>query len=170
MGASADDKSKETPSSGSTADDQASERPPSYDKADQTLLQLPKLDLSSSSSDPLVSTVSRDQCVAHLKFLAVVADLRDYISNEDEFFWIFDSDANKFPDSLNQARARIREKRWAVYVARAVDRYTQWFFTCLPMSRAPVTLEDMESRDYESITNSDKGLLWNDNTLPPLGK
>ncbi|KAJ5574301.1 uncharacterized protein N7459_008728 [Penicillium hispanicum] len=172
MGVSTDVKSTETPAGSSQANGTAEERPPSYNQAEQLALELPKLNLGESKSQPrgseLTRTVTRDQCVAHLKLLAVLADLRDAVSNDDGMFGLFDSDADRFPDSLNQARARIREKRWAVYTARAVDRYTKWWFTCLPMSRPCVTTTDMENPNYEDIIDCETKILWGTENLPPL--
>lgn len=176
MGVSTDVESKEKPASKSGINEMIGERPPSYNQTEQTeqlVLQLPKLNLGETQSQPvgseLTSTITRDQCVAHLKFLAVLADLRDLISNTDGLFGLFDSDADKFHDSANEARARIREKRWAVYTARAVDRYTKWWFICLPMSRPHVTISDLEKPDYESIIDSETKILWSAENLPPLG-
>lgn len=166
MAVSTDEKPKEKPANG-TANGQSGERPPSYKQADELVLELPKLNLGVPSS---IYPITRDQCVAHLKFLAVLADLRDLISNNDGLFGLFDSDADKFPESLNEARARIREKRWAVYTARAVERYTRWWFTCLPMSRPQVTMTDLEQREYESIIDCETQILWSDDNMPPIGK
>lgn len=174
MGVSTDVKSKGTPVSTSEVNRGASDQPPSYNQTVQLALELPKLNLGEPNSQPrgseLVRTVTRDQCVAHLKFLAVLADLRDYVSNSDGLFGLFDSDADRFPDSPNQARARIREKRWAVFTARAVDRYTKWWFTCLPKSRPHATLTDLEEPDYEKITDCETKILWDSKNLPPLGE
>lgn len=131
-------------------------------------LELPQLDLSSNISAP--TAITRDQCVAHLKFLAVLADLRDTISSDDGLFDIHDADAERFPNELNQARARIREKRWAVYTARAVDRYTKWWSHGLPRSRPMATINDLESNDYENIINCGTIVAWSTENLPPLGK
>lgn len=144
------------------------ERPPSYD-AEQLALELPNLNLGKSQQYPTSSIVPHDQCVAHLKLLAVFADLRDAISNNDGLFGLFDSAADKFSDSVDEAKARIREKRWAVYTARAVDRYAKWWLTCLPMSRPQLTMKDVESPNYEEIVDCETRLAWSKNNLPPIG-
>lgn len=167
MGVSTGEKPKETPAK-EPANGQT-ERPPSYN-AEQLALELPKLNLSQSRYYSSLGSVPRDQCVAHLKLLAVLADLRDFISNNDGLFGLFDSEAERFPDSLNEARARIREKRWAVYTARAVERYTKWWFTCLPMSRPPVTMKDIENPNYEDIVDCDTQILWSGGNMPPIGE
>lgn len=151
----------------------SSERPPPYsaDQVEQPPLVLPQLDLSSHLSSS--TTVTRDQCVVHLKFLAVLADLRDTISSDDGLFGIHDAVAEefqRFPDRMNEARARIREKRWAVYTARAVDRYTKWWSEGLPRSRPMATVNDLESMNYENILVCDTVVAWDTDTLPPLGK
>jgi len=171
MGVSTDDMSKETPKqSEASKSSTSSERPPSYsaDQVEQLTLELPKLNLGSGSSSKY--TVTRDQCVAHLKFLAVLADLRDSISSDDGLFGIYDAEAERFPESLNEARARIREKRWAVYTARAVHRYTTWWSVGLPRSRQMTTISEVDSIGYENIVNCDTRVAWSPENLPPLGK
>jgi hypothetical protein len=176
MGVATDDLSKETPKH-SESSKSSSERPPSYaadpvDEVEQLALELPKLNLDPDSTSKTGSnpTITRDQCVAHLKFLAVLADLRDAISGDDGLFGIFDSEAESFPESLNEARARIREKRWAVYTARAVHRYTTWWSVGLPRSRQMATMSDLEDINYENIVNCDTLVAWSPENLPPLGK
>ncbi|KGO40366.1 Protein of unknown function DUF1399 [Penicillium expansum] len=168
MGVSTDKSSKEAPHQSEAIGKSSDERPPSYsaNQVEQPPLELPPLDLS--SQPPASTTVTRDQCVVHLKFLAVLADLRDAISSDDGLFGILDAEAEQFPNELNEARARIREKRWAVYTARAVERYTKWWSTGLPRSRPMATINDLESIDYESILNCGTIVAWSTENLPPL--
>ncbi|KAJ5163215.1 uncharacterized protein N7500_005045 [Penicillium coprophilum] len=168
MGVSTDKKPKDAPNQSEALSESSSERPPSYsaDKVEQPPLALPQLHLGPPTSSS--TTVTRDQCVAHLKLLAVFADLRDTISSDDGLFGINDAEAERFPDSLNEARARIREKRWAVYTARAVDRYTKWWSIGLPRSRPMATISDLEDIDYENIINCDTVVAWSQDNLPPL--
>ncbi|EKV07871.1 hypothetical protein PDIG_62120 [Penicillium digitatum PHI26] len=167
MGGSTDEISKEVFNQSETIGKSSDERPPSYsaNQAEQPALQLPQLDLS---SHPSSNTITRDQCVVHLKFLAVLADLRDTISSDDGLFGIYDAKAEIFPKELNEARARIREKRWAVYTARAVERYTKWWSTGLPRSRPMATINDLESVDYENILSCNTRVAWSTDNLPPL--
>ncbi|KAJ5908639.1 hypothetical protein N7495_001321 [Penicillium taxi] len=149
-----------------------SDHPPSYSLNESITLELAKLNLAPSTSDPLSSTVTPDQCVAHLKFLAVLADLRETISNKDGLFQIFDVDATNYPDALDRAQALIREKRWAVYTARAADRYTKWWFEGLPKSRPSVTQTDLDGARYERIVDGFGEIVdfitWTVDNLPPL--
>lgn len=182
MGSIADEMSKSAPlkdvANGVEGFEKASkespERPPSYNQPDEPdlVVQLPQLKLKDEDVplSEINQTVSRDQVVAHLKFLAVLADLRDFVSNSDGLFGLFDSAANEYPDSLNEARIRIREKRWAVYTARAVDRYQKWWSACLPMSRSVVTMQDLSSSSYETIVDCDTKVLWSVENMPPIGE
>ncbi|KGO77246.1 Protein of unknown function DUF1399 [Penicillium italicum] len=168
MGVSTDKSLKEVPHQSEAIDKSSDEQPPSYsaNQTEQAPLELPELDLSSHPSSS--TTITRDQCVVHLKLLAVLADLRDTISSDDGLFGIHDAEAEKFPNELNEARARIREKRWAVYTARAVERYTKWWSTGLPRSRPMATINDLESIDYESILDCGTIVAWSTDNLPPL--
>lgn len=170
MGKPTDEKSKEPPTTGS-ASSSPSQPPPAYEAAqERVLLDFPKLNLGRDLGSPVSGTITADQCVAHLKFLAVLADLRDSISNQDGLFGIFDSQANKFPESYEQAMMRIREKRWAVYTSRAADRYEKWFFTALPRFRRRATIPDLESNQYEDIVDCPSSALWTNINIPPLGE
>ena len=146
----------------------ASEHPPPYQEFEE-LPGMPALDLMDAHLSDTRDTVSREQVVAHLKFLAVLADLRDLISNSDGLFGLYDSEADNDPQK-NEACARIREKRWAVYTARAVGRYEIYWTTCIPQSRDPITLRDLEDPDYPSIVDGNHSLRWTKDNLPPLGK
>lgn len=152
--------------------DFSSERPPSYSQEQRISLELPRLDLTRQLRDPLFYAVSTDQVVAHLKLLTVLADLRDTISSEDGLFGISDAAAELLSEEARtEAQARIREKRWAVYTARAVDRYTKWWQTGLPSSHAPFTMTDLEQQDYEDQSTKCKSLVaWDINNLPPIGE
>jgi hypothetical protein len=65
---------------------------------------------------------------------------------------------------------RIREKRWALFVARAVDRYESWWNTLAESDM--LTEKDMAEPDsykYNKFPTSRK-LVWTEEMLPPLGK
>ncbi|KAF3387167.1 hypothetical protein F1880_000526 [Penicillium rolfsii] len=175
MGTVADDEPKNAPlkdaekgiEESTKGSRESPERPPSYNQP-EVPIQLPQLDLEKVPGSETTQTVTRDQVVAHLKFLAVLADLRDYISNVDGLFGLFDSQANPHPDAFDEARARIREKRWAVYTARAADRYQKWWLACLPKSRSPITMQDLTAETYEGVVSCETKIDWNVKTMPPL--
>lgn len=124
--------------------------PPPYSSAGQPVNDTPPY----RQCDPEGSEVAVDECIVHLKLLSAIAILRNSIKGTDQLFGIHDSDAGYFADPQKQvqAAARIREKRWAVYVARAVDRFTVWWQTCVPNGPAEAKL------------------IWSPNMMPPLGQ
>lgn len=149
------------------------DQPPAYNQLDQSQLALPPLDLSRDAGPSQYTTVTSDQCAAHLKLLAALADLRDNVANTRGIFGIQDPDPELFqPDSkeANEAWARVKEKRWAVYTTRAVDRYAAWWTLCAPASRAQPKLSTLKSTSYEKITTSDEPMKWSQDDMPPLGK
>ncbi|KAK2841676.1 hypothetical protein FQN49_006020 [Arthroderma sp. PD_2] len=122
------------------------------------------------------TTVLVDECIAHLKLLRSLADLRDHISKSDGLFGIHDNLADTFQgeeESL-KALALIREKRWGVYVSRAVHRFEIWVRCCTPTggpgsNRSCVTLSDVEENpEYRNFPKWPFKTLWNTSLMPPL--
>lgn len=105
-----------------------------------------------SENNHLQETITSKECASHLKLLAVIGRLRHDISTSDGLFRIYDREAYEFSgEKRNLARARIREKRWAVYVTKAVDRFMAWWDTCVPVSEEGTEIS------------------WTPDMLPPLG-
>jgi hypothetical protein len=63
---------------------------------------------------------------------------------------LWDADTAQFGKS-NEILGRIREKRWAVYTARAVDRYTKWWDACPPTANPMPTMAAMRESAYGRI-------------------
>jgi hypothetical protein len=149
--------------------------PPTYEEQQQQLedeqfvIDIPPLNFP----DPGLAeqtTVEKDRCILHLKLLASLADLRETISTIDGLFGIHDSQAFKFEEEArSKALIRIREKRWAVYTARAVDRYADWWTHCVPVSEAFPTIYSVQSKSYTALTSTYPS-TWLAKNLPPLGK
>ncbi|KAJ5922114.1 hypothetical protein N7516_009817 [Penicillium verrucosum] len=151
--ASADAVSNPPPYSSTT---EPIDEPPSYRQQN-----LPHR-LSSNGFPQSEETVAIDESIIHLKFLSAVAKLQYFIKGTDKLFGIHDSEAKNFGDPRKQAQAaaRIQEKRWAVYVARAVDRFTVWWQTCLP---------SLNTRRISSLNSSPEAkIVWSANMIPPL--
>ncbi|OKL63608.1 hypothetical protein UA08_00055 [Talaromyces atroroseus] len=151
--------------------DEAKEALPSYEAVQQDELSIPAFPPLEFYALESSKTVDRNRCILHLKLLAALADLRDTISSIDGLFGIGDSLADKFVDEATKYKAlvRIREKRWAVYTARAADRYVDWWTKILPSSGDPVTVSSMRSTSYNSITRPLLSpLSWTTKKLPPL--
>ncbi|KIH87285.1 alpha-ketoglutarate-dependent sulfonate dioxygenase [Sporothrix brasiliensis 5110] len=134
-----------------------------------------------------------DEALAHLQFLAAVHALKEEVGYTDGIFGLHDALAAA-PDSVVQIplhlpdgqaapqtredlyRARlskVREKRWALYVARAVDRYEAWW---LQVTRDNTRLREADMTvplhpAYSGFVNVDlpKGTLaWTADNLLPL--
>jgi hypothetical protein len=148
--------------------------PPTYQEQqvenEQFVIDIPPLNFS-DPGPATKSTVERDRCILHLKLLAALADLRETISTIDGLFGIHDSQGLKFQDETIRGKAliRIREKRWAVYTARAVDRYTDWWTQCVPVSEAVPNMYSIKSKEYTALTSTYPS-TWLAKNLPPLGK
>ncbi|KAH8690706.1 hypothetical protein BGW36DRAFT_59024 [Talaromyces proteolyticus] len=139
------------------------EGPPPYSKP-------PALHFS-EPGPPTTHSVSRDQCIAHLKLLSVFAELRTTVSNTDGLFGINDSQAARFvpnQEAQSLSLARIREKRWAVFTSRAADRYATWWSKNPFPSDEYITLNDLRAPRYSTITEGLKPFQWESRYLPPL--
>jgi len=134
--------------------------------------------LSRTARDPATSTVTNDECIAHLKLLACFADLRDKVATTDGLFNVYDREIDHFAgiQERNEAAALLREKRWAVYLTRAVDRYTTWLLNCVPtdgmgLNHGVVTMDDLEARGtFDGYPEWTSRIRWTEDMLPPLGQ
>ncbi|KAL6406762.1 hypothetical protein AUP68_09567 [Ilyonectria robusta] len=129
------------------------------------------LDLSSSPTEPTVDT-----CLAHLKLLFAFEELKIKIGNTDGLWDIWDSRAisPSGGSSVNPTDilVKLREKRWAVYVARAIDRYEAWWASFVPdmlrVANMLTAAEDDDAFHYESFTSQSQPIKWTPDSLPPL--
>ncbi|KAL4925551.1 uncharacterized protein BDV17DRAFT_283830 [Aspergillus undulatus] len=141
---------------------------PAYTQASTQLPAVPPLDLSQNAGPELYTTVTHYECIAHLKFLAALSDLRDTVTSNSNVFNIPDPDPREFGSHINEAWAMAKEKRWTVYMAKAVERYTAWWNTCIPRSRSRPTIDQLCTPEYENITVCNIPLAWTPDELPPL--
>ncbi|KAG6025480.1 hypothetical protein E4U41_001509 [Claviceps citrina] len=130
-----------------------------------------------------------DVCIVHLKLLHAIHALKEDVGYTDGLFGLHDSAAIAVVNGLEQisshvenARRRgetellklslskIREKRWALYVARAVDRYESWW-KCMQTSTR-LTEENMAEANSELygtfVIPSMSSSAWKVDMLPPL--
>ncbi|KAI1119297.1 hypothetical protein F5Y14DRAFT_460544 [Nemania sp. NC0429] len=110
------------------SDDDAA--PPSYNAAAATSLSPEDIDqLNSAFSSlkvPLIADeVTVDTCLAHLKLLFAFQTLKEAVGYTDGLWQIYDSEVS--PDKEGKNLSLLREKRWALYVARAARRYSAWW-------------------------------------------
>ena len=124
------------------------------------------LDLAETSTKPTPS-----QCLAHLKLLEAFHQLREEVATTDGLYSIRDdfvpSDVTK--EQRIDILAKIREKRWAIYVTNASLRFERWWRNCIP--RAPMLVQkNLEDPRFANITTSNTPLSFTRDNLPPLGK
>ncbi|RMJ12454.1 hypothetical protein CDV36_007923, partial [Fusarium kuroshium] len=66
------------------------------------------------------------------------------------------------------ALSKLREKRWAIYVARAVDRYEAWWSSMFQLSLKTSQLSETHSPAHSAFHSKGDILDWNNTILPPL--
>lgn len=126
---------------------------------------------------------SANACLAHLKLLHALHAMKEDVGYADGLWNIWNTRADDQREKLfeqtssppitaeDKKRAslsRIREKRWALFVARAVDRYEAWWDT---FPKKMLTEEHMTQRTslYNKFTTRGKYLPWEKRMMPPLG-
>ncbi|KAK0657793.1 hypothetical protein B0T16DRAFT_402554 [Cercophora newfieldiana] len=122
-----------------------------------------------------------DACLAHLKLLFALQSLKEDVGYTDGLWGLWDSRAGPINHSERSVEERakdpqlrvlsqIREKRWALFVARAVDRYEAWWrsFPGQPLSEGDMLAT--ASDKYINFTNDGNPPLipWSEEMLPPL--
>ena len=157
--------------------EQKSDAPPAYDEDSEYIKkQTDSLSLQ-PSAQPTV-----DQCIAHLKFLHSLHILREDVATNDTLYDIRAPNIPLKADADEQGtatmRARVREKRWQVYVTRAVDRFEKWIECCVPPTlqgepQTPLKTADLTSFGRLQLAmigrrDSALGSLSNETSLPPL--
>ncbi|KAJ5591410.1 hypothetical protein N7450_005382 [Penicillium hetheringtonii] len=117
--------------------------------------------LAQVNSTPSTNNVTVQESMAHLKLISAIASLRDSVMKTDNLFGICDNDARAFSNPRKQAQAAacVKEKRWAVYVARAVERFATWWETTVP---------SLETTDISSLNTPETNILWSAEMMPPL--
>lgn len=139
---------------------------------------------------------SGDTCLAHLKLLFAIQGMKEEVGYSDGLWDIWDSRADNGgdatfysaegtyrprPDSqavLDQrlaALSKLREKRWAIFLARAVDRYAAWWASLLRPEGGLVELDmqstiSMKYAKFAGQEGHNWDRDWIVNSLPPLGK
>ncbi len=71
-----------------------------------------------------------------------------------------------------EALSKIREKRWALYVARAVHRFEIWWMKALCQYEQSVMLTEgaMRYKEFQDFPGAGKVQRWAASMLPPLGE
>jgi hypothetical protein len=123
-----------------------------------------------------------DIVLAHLKLLETLFILKQEVGYTDGAFDLWDSRAPGTAESVandetarntrNEALSKIREKRWALYVARAVRRFELWWAKVLCLYEQGQILEqkNMLGKVFQDFPIAGRVQTWTTNMLPPLGK
>lgn len=156
-----------------------------------------KIDITASfahltiSPSPPAGIPSVDTCLAHLKLLHAIHSLKEDVGYTDGLWGLWDDRADKDTDIIiggalpsgvkvdklskvekaKLALSRLREKRWAIFLARAVDRYETWW-KAISRSKEMLTESDMmktHGSKYIDFPTSGALLPWSDDLIPPLG-
>ncbi|KAK5125535.1 hypothetical protein LTR85_000646 [Meristemomyces frigidus] len=115
------------------------------------------------------------QCIAHLKVLECFYRLRQQIGSTDGLYGIENSVVTAAGLSPNSETAnaelltKLGEKRWAIYVARAVDRFDKWIVSVVPGAQAvrisTLVTEGPQGTLCEPM--DDKPLHFDRDNMPP---
>lgn len=123
--------------------------------------------LNLSDSPPVPDA---DTCLAHLRLLSAFEKLKIQVGYQDGLWDIWDDRASSAANAI-EVLVKLREKRWALYVARAVDRYEAWWTSFVPtMLLEKDMIKDESSRPerYEAFVHA-QPTLWKEDILPPIG-
>ena len=109
---------------------------------------------------------------AHLKLLESFHQLREDIALHDGLFGIWDSFVPFTPSEEEKAEIllKIREKRWAIYVAKAASRFETWWQASVEPGTGMLSIADLLI-DYSRHLYVDEGdqSHFSKENLPPLG-
>lgn len=143
--------------------------------------------------DPVPHEPEPNVCLAHLRLLFAFEALKEDVGYHDGLFNIWDSRADGRIDvrengdveehhfdqdytpeleDKKKSLSKIREKRWSLFVARAVDRYESWW-NSLPLDLHPLDeykMHDKASLSFGGFVEGSGRDWWEKKALPPLGK
>ncbi|CAH0004090.1 unnamed protein product, partial [Clonostachys byssicola] len=133
------------------------------------------------ASNPLVEPRT---CIIHLRLLYAFRGLALRIGYQDGLFGIEDGRSKKVglnSEETERGESKLREKRWAIYLARAVHRYETWWKTLggTPLEEVDMELVDCERYDrfpevdipmrmeWHELVPLDVLLIWHTHILNP---
>ncbi|KAK1820449.1 hypothetical protein LTR12_005175 [Friedmanniomyces endolithicus] len=150
--------------------------PPGYDEGN--ILDPPditagfsNLSLDQKNQDDFPSS---EEVIAHLKLLECFYRLRQQIGSTDGLFGINNSVVTSHESEgalAAELLAKVAERRWAVYLARAVDRFDAWLHALLPdakMARVSQIQSDGEKGLLCEPGPANLPLLFGTHNLPPV--
>ncbi|KUJ24676.1 uncharacterized protein LY89DRAFT_605468 [Mollisia scopiformis] len=112
-----------------------------------------------------------DTCLAHLKLLSAFHGLKEDVGYTDGLFNLWDARC-EMVENRDETLAKMREKRWALYIARAVERFEEWWLKVLVNMEPSKRLEGKEmvatNADFVSFTSRGRPQQWTAAMLPPI--
>ncbi|KAI4592233.1 hypothetical protein KJ359_011386 [Pestalotiopsis sp. 9143b] len=120
------------------------------------------LSLSDAPQHPEIGT-----CLVHLRLLYTFHNLKDDVGFSGGLFGLWDARYPSSPGNPSKALAAVREKRWALFVARAVDRYEAWWNSLGGQFLTERDMEKDRTRYLNFMANWEPMNLSEDN-MPPL--
>jgi len=123
-------------------------------------------------SDNPAAFPDTDTCLAHLKLLSTFHVLKEDIGYTDGLFNLWDAKCELL-DNRDESLAKMREKRWVLYIARAVERFETWWLNVLCNREVSKRLEGQEMRanvlKFMEFTKRGRVQKWSTSMLPPIG-
>lgn len=146
--------------------------PPTYAVNDSNGSNGPDITAAFSNLNLAASrTPTTDQCLAHLKVLESFHQLRESTACNDGLFGIRDNFVSEKTTDRERVEllTKIREKRWAVYVARAAKRFERWWEKCVEPEAQMLTQRDILDT-FDPKADQGPILAFDCDNLPPLGE
>ena len=147
----------------------AEDLPPSYSSSPPDITAV----FSNLRLGPSISIPTADECIAHLKLLEAFSQLREDVGTTDGLYGIRDDfiepSAFQTEKECLELLAAMREKRWAIYVTNAVQRFQTYWKVCIQANARILSQVDMDREDIKDIADQGTPLTFTTDTLPPLG-
>lgn len=127
---------------------------------------LSTLDLNTKKTKPTT------ELSAHLRLLESFHQLREDIALRDGLFGIWNSFVPPTQSQREQAAIllKIREKRWAIYVAKAASRFEKWWQTSIEPGAGMLSRAGLLNGYSKHLdADTDEQLHFSKENLPPLG-
>lgn len=129
------------------------------------------------SADSRNSFPQPEETIAHLKVLECFYRLKQSVGSYDKLFGISNGAVTRHglpeTDKTAEALSKLAEKRWAIYLQRAVDRFEQWRAAVTPDAHM-ITRKNLEllgsdgSLLEESYTDGQQRLKFDKTNMPPV--
>jgi hypothetical protein len=160
----------------------STESPPSYAVTNPTdnTAELTAAEMNAAFANLNLPSVppsfpTSDHCLAHLKLLNTFHALKEDVGYTDGLFGLWDARCEVLEGRVrDEALARTREKRWALYIARAVERFEVWWlkFLCTLEEAKRLECKEMLGTEMKFMQFTSRGRVqkWTTSMLPPVGK